>query len=80
MVRKASGRESHLVVTLREGKNREVRRLLDAVGHPVTRLRRVQFGGLELGTLAPGEWREVSAAELRAAFPGYRSRRAPSPK
>lgn len=80
IVRKASGRESHLVVTLCEGKNREVRRLMEAVGHRVTRLRRVQFGGLDLGTLAPGQWREVSAAELRRAFPGYPSRRAPSPK
>lgn len=79
-IRKASGRESHLIVTLEEGKNREVRRLMDAAGHPVTRLRRVQFGGLHLGTLAPGQWREVSPEELRAAFPAYRSRRAPSPK
>lgn len=71
VVRKASNRESHLTVTLREGKNREVRRLLAAVGHPVTRLRRVQFGGLELGTLAPGKWRRLSSDELRAAFPGY---------
>lgn len=79
-IRKASGRESHLVITLHEGKNREVRRLLDAAGHPVTRLRRVEFGGLDLGTLAPGDWREVSAAELRVAFPTYPKRRAPSPK
>lgn len=82
-VRKASGRESHLVVTLLEGKNREVRRLLEAVDHRVTRLRRVQFGGIELGQLAPGTWRELSEDELRAAFPGYYaapSRRAPMPK
>ena len=79
-VRKASARESHLVLTLTEGKNREVRRLLEAGGHPVTRLRRVQFGGLELGTLAPGEWREVSPAELRTAFPAYPRRREPNPK
>jgi 23S rRNA pseudouridine2605 synthase len=79
-VRKASNRESHLTVTLREGKNREVRRLLAAIGHPVTRLRRVQFGGLALGTLAPGTWRRVSSEELRAAFPGYPRRRAPIPK
>jgi 23S rRNA pseudouridine2605 synthase len=87
-VRKASSRESHLTVTLREGKNREVRRLLAATGHPVTRLRRVAFGGLELGTLAPGKWRRISPAELREAFPGYPrggdqwapSRRAPKPK
>ena len=70
-VRKASNRESHLTVTLREGKNREVRRLLAATGHPVTRLRRVQFGGLELGTLPSGTWRHLSGNELRAAFPGY---------
>ena len=80
-LRKASSKESHLTVTLTEGKNREVRRLLEAVGHPVTRLRRVQFGGLELGDLAPGRWRKVSAAEVWAAFPGYSPRkRIPSPK
>jgi 23S rRNA pseudouridine2605 synthase len=71
IVRKGSNRESHLTVTLREGKNREVRRLFAAIGHPVTRLRRVQFGGLELGTLAPGKWRIVSPDELRRAFPRY---------
>jgi len=80
VVRKASNRESHLTVTLREGKNREVRRLLAAIGHPVTRLRRVQFGGLELGTLPSGTWRRVSGEELRAAFPRYQRRRAPIPK
>jgi 23S rRNA pseudouridine2605 synthase len=80
IVRKASGRESHLVITLHEGKNREVRRLMESVGHPVTRLKRVQFGKLELGTLAPGQWREVPAEELRKAFPGYPRRRAPIPK
>ena len=71
VVRKASNRESHLTVTLREGKNREVRRMLAAIGHPVTRLRRVQVGGLELGSLPSGTWRLVSGEELRAAFPRY---------
>lgn len=80
LVRKASNRESHLTITLREGRNREVRRLLAATGHRVTRLRRVQFGGLELGTLPPGKWRRVSNEELRTAFPGYPRRRAPIPK
>ncbi|MEO7158199.1 MAG: pseudouridine synthase [Vicinamibacterales bacterium] len=80
-VRKASMRESHLVLTLVQGKNREVRRLLAAVGHPVTQLRRVQFGGVELGTLPPGQWRRLSTEELRVAFPGYQPRRrAPKPK
>jgi len=71
-LRKASSRESHLVVELREGKNRHVRRLFDAIGHEVTRLKRVTLGGLEIGALEPGEWREVTRAELRAAFPGAR--------
>jgi 23S rRNA pseudouridine2605 synthase len=70
-VRKASNRESHATVTLTEGRNREIRRLFDHVGHPVTQLRRVRFGGLDLGTLASGKWRRLSPGELRAAFPGY---------
>jgi 23S rRNA pseudouridine2605 synthase len=69
-VRKRSRRETHLVLELIEGKNREVRRLLAALGHEVTALKRVAFGGLELGDLAPGAWRVVARAELRAAFPG----------
>jgi 23S rRNA pseudouridine2605 synthase len=67
-LRKASGRESHLIVELREGKNREVRRLFEAIGHEVTRLKRIGLGGLELGSLEPGRWREVSPEEVRAAF------------
>jgi 23S rRNA pseudouridine2605 synthase len=80
VVRKASNRESHLTITLREGKNREIRRLMAAAGHPVTQLRRVQFGGLALGSLAPGKWRTLTAEELSDAFPRYLRRRAPSPK
>lgn len=81
VIRKASARESHLTITLTEGRNREIRRLLATVGHPVTRRRRVQFGGLELGTLAPGRWRALSTQELRRAFPAYYPReRAPIPK
>lgn len=79
-VRKASSRESHLVMTLTEGRNREVRRLLAAVGHCVTRLRRVQYGGLELGTLASGAWREVAAGELDRAFPGRPQPRKSAPR
>jgi len=68
-VRKRSRRETHLILALTEGKNREIRRLLAAVGHEVTRLKRVSFGGLELGDLSPGRWREVTEDELRTAFP-----------
>jgi 23S rRNA pseudouridine2605 synthase len=69
-VRKTSGRESHLTVELREGRNREVRRLFAAVGHEVTRLKRLRVGGIELGALEPGAWRELTASEVAAAFPG----------
>lgn len=67
---KASGRESHLLITLREGKNREIRRLLEAVGSEVTDLKRVSYGRLELGALKPGECRVVEENEIDAAFPG----------
>jgi 23S rRNA pseudouridine2605 synthase len=67
-VRKRSARETHLVIELVEGKNREIRRICSAVGHEVTALRRVTFGSLEIGDLAPGAWREVSRAEVRRAF------------
>ena len=78
VVRKRSKRESHLTITLTEGKNREIRRMLEAIDHPVTQLRRVRFGGLELGALPSGNWRIVSPEELRTAFPAYRANRAAS--
>jgi 23S rRNA pseudouridine2605 synthase len=68
LLRKASSRESHVTLELREGKNREVRRLFESAGHEVTRLKRVRFGGLELGDLQPGEWRDLTRAEIAAAF------------
>ena len=64
MVRKRSQRESHLRVELVEGRNREIRRLLGALGHEVTRLMRISFGSLELGTLAPGRWRRLDDVEI----------------
>jgi 23S rRNA pseudouridine2605 synthase len=49
--------------------------MFEAIGHEVTRLKRIAFGGLELGNLQSGQWREVSQEECRIAFAG-----APSPR
>lgn len=46
------------------------RALSKACGHEVTRLKRVALGGVELGTLAPGQWRIIAPGEIRDAFPG----------
>jgi 23S rRNA pseudouridine2605 synthase len=74
MVRKVSARETHLVVTLVAGKNREIRRLCVASGHEPTRLVRVAYGGLNVQGLAPGQFRRLSDEELRKAFPGWQPR------
>ena len=65
-IRKRSRRETHLIVELTEGRNREIRRLFAAIGREVTRLLRVAYGPIELGTLPPGQWREISAEALSA--------------
>ena len=55
---------SDIVVTIHEGRNRQVRRMFDSVGHKVLLLRRIRFGSLELGSLRRGEWRELTQAEI----------------
>jgi len=59
-----------LEVVLREGKKREVRRMLDAVGHPVKRLSRRRFGPISVGELPMGKWRIVPPAELTSVASG----------
>jgi 23S rRNA pseudouridine2605 synthase len=54
-----------LRITIHEGRNRQVRRMCAAVGHPVHRLVRVRIGPLADRSLAPGEWRELTTAEVR---------------
>jgi pseudouridine synthase len=55
-----------LRLTLREGRNRQVRRMTAAVGHPTLRLVRVAVGPITLGDLRPGQWRDLSNAERAA--------------
>lgn len=62
--RKRSRRETHLIVELTEGKNREIRRLLAAAGTEATRLLRIAYGPIELGSLHPGEWRPLTRDEF----------------
>jgi 23S rRNA pseudouridine2457 synthase len=49
-----------------EGKNRQVRRMTAAIGHPTLRLLRVRIGGFWLGDLPPGQWRELAPAEIKS--------------
>jgi pseudouridine synthase len=68
-IQKSSERETHLELILTEGKNREIRRLMKALGHEVTRLRRVQYGPFKLEGLLPGEWKEIPVSD--AIFNGW---------
>jgi 23S rRNA pseudouridine2605 synthase len=57
-----------LSITIHEGRKRQVRRMCDAVGHHVLRLVRVRIGPLADRQLAPGTWRELTPAEVRALY------------
>lgn len=64
ILRSGDGETTWLAVTLHEGRKRQVRRMLAAVGHPVLRLVRVRVGPLRLGDLQPGQWRCLTAEEV----------------
>jgi len=55
-------------ITLREGLNRQVRRMTAAVGHPTLRLVRVAIGPVVLGSLQPGEWRDLTSREFAQIY------------
>jgi pseudouridine synthase len=67
-VRAESAGRGALEVVMGEGRKREVRRLLDAVGLPVTRLVRVRVGPIRLGKLPPGSLRELEPDEVRSLY------------
>jgi 23S rRNA pseudouridine2605 synthase len=66
--RGARGDQSVLSVVLHEGRTRQVRKMCEAIGHPVVRLRRVRIGPVRLGTLKAGEYRELTRDEVRCLY------------
>jgi 23S rRNA pseudouridine2457 synthase len=68
---------SWLEIVLTEGRNRQVRRMTAAVGFPTLRLVRAAIGELRLGTLAPGQWRDLTQAEQSLIAPMSSTARKP---
>jgi len=64
-----------LELTIHEGRERQVRRMCEAIGHPVVRLERIAFGPLSLGRLRSGAYRRLSASEVRALASAGRATR-----
>ncbi len=62
-----------IAIELVEGKNRQVRRMTAAIGHPTLRLIRVRIGAFEIGDLASGKWRELSAPDRALVLAGPRN-------
>ena len=56
--------KTQLTITLHEGKKREIRKLFEAVGHPVIHLKRIQFGKLKLGGLPCGKWKYIKISQI----------------
>ena len=61
---RADGRKAKFQITIHEGRNRQVRRMCEAAGMTVTRLKRIQEGNLSLGDLPLGKWRYLTAEEV----------------
>ncbi len=62
---KRSQSSTRLTITLREGRNRQVRRMCAAIGHPVRELARVRMGPIGLGHLPPSRWRDLTPEEVK---------------
>lgn len=60
------GKNAILEVMIREGRNRQVRRMLERINHPVIRLKRTKIASLELGDLKPGQWRFLNSEDFKA--------------
>jgi len=85
-IRSQHGKSAVLEMVLDEGKNREIRRMLARLGHKVHQLKRVAVGGLSLGNLLPGQWRQLAWSEVETlrrdalAAVGPEGERMPSPR
>jgi 23S rRNA pseudouridine2605 synthase len=66
----SSTRSSRIELILHEGRRHQVKRMCEAVGHPVRQLHRIRYAELELGGLEPGHWRELEADEVSALRSG----------
>jgi pseudouridine synthase len=64
--RSTAGEQAVIALTLHEGRNRQVRKMCEAIGHPVVRLRRVRIGPIADDRLKPGEFRDLTAKEVEA--------------
>lgn len=60
------GQQSILEITIREGRNRQVRKMADAIAHPVARLKRVRIGTITDSKLRPGQFRDLTPPEIKA--------------
>lgn len=63
-VERQEGKNAVLLITIHEGRNRQIRKMCDAAGLRLTRLCRIAEGGITLGELKPGQWRELSEEEI----------------
>ena len=65
-IRQSEPAETFLEITIREGRNRQVRRMCEKIGHPVISLKRLKFGPVDLGNLKVGQYRELKPKEIQA--------------
>ncbi len=72
--------KTFIEITITEGRNRQVRRMLEAIDSFVLKLVRVRIGGLEIGGLPPGSWRNLTPAEVQNLVAASRSTKGPKPR
>ncbi|HPZ43009.1 MAG TPA: pseudouridine synthase [Bacillota bacterium] len=74
-VRMLESREGNalLEITIHEGRNRQVRRMCDHIGHPVLRLKRTRFGNLTIGNMRPGQYRHLTREEVKRLKAGLKN-------